>query len=136
MRRILSILLLMVLGLGPAADAGALASGPASGWTGKIDETRIPACCRRNGKHHCAMSTVGETAQTTGETSISANDCCPCSPRALVSTAPSVVAVLGGRRDAIGRTANLRLPHASTAPTRVSDRRSWPKRGPPADQNL
>ena len=64
MRRILSILLLLVLGLGPEAPATALASGlisgPASAWSGKVDESRLPACCRRNGKHHCAMS-AGES---------------------------------------------------------------------------
>ena len=45
MRRALSILLVLLFGLGPLAvtlDAG--------------DDSRLPACCRRHGAHHCAMA--------------------------------------------------------------------------------
>jgi hypothetical protein len=49
MRRGLSIFLVLVLGLGPLT--GVL---PAS------DDLRLPACCRRNGAHHCAMAAMME----------------------------------------------------------------------------
>jgi hypothetical protein len=136
MRRILSILLLLALGLGQAASAAALTSGPASGWTGKIDESRIPACCRRNGKHHCEMGSQGNSAQSAGETSIFAKDCCPCAPRALASTAPTVVAFLGVSAKSTGYASSLRVPFPTTASPLINDRRSRPKRGPPSDLEL
>ena len=49
MRRGLSILLVLVLGLGPLTEVL-----PAS------DDLRLPACCRRNGAHHCAMAAMME----------------------------------------------------------------------------
>jgi hypothetical protein len=45
MRRLLSITLVALLGL-----PSVMALLPGS------DESRLPACCRRNGAHHCAMS--------------------------------------------------------------------------------
>ena len=44
MRRSLSILLIMIFGLGPLAAA----------MEGNED-VKLPACCRRHGVHHCAM---------------------------------------------------------------------------------
>src|SRR5271156_3857634 len=126
MRRVLSILLLLVLSLGPAATAGALASGPASGWTGKIDESRIPACCRRNGKHHCSMGSQADSAPSTGETSVFANDSCPCSPRALASTAPTTVALLGFNASSTAYPSRLRVQLPTAAAWQISERRSWP----------
>ena len=49
MRRSLSILMVLVLGLGPLTEML-----PAS------DDLRLPACCRRNGMHHCAMAAMME----------------------------------------------------------------------------
>jgi hypothetical protein len=46
MRRALSIFLVLFFGLGPLA-----ATLPAE------DDSGLPACCRRHGTHHCAMST-------------------------------------------------------------------------------
>ena len=48
MRRSLSILLMLVFGLGPLTLA-----------LQQNDDASLPACCRRHGAHHCAMS--GET---------------------------------------------------------------------------
>jgi len=92
MRRLLSILLLLGLVLGPAFEAipaQALASGIAgqrSGWTGKVDESTIPLCCRRNGKHHCTMA---EPATQSRETVLTSSECCPCYPHSIAATAPS-----------------------------------------------
>jgi hypothetical protein len=136
MRRILSILLLLVLGLGPAGAADGLASGLRSGWTGKVDESRVPACCRRDGKHHCSMS-AEQFADLSGETTVAARESCPCMPQALASTAPQLSALAKNTPAAIGG-----LPaqfHASRAVTSVAhsgDSRDWPRRGPPAAQTL
>jgi hypothetical protein len=137
MRRILSILLAIGLGLGPAlaaVPANALAAGllsGRSGWTGKVDESSLPACCRRNGKHHCVI-----TALENGETSIAAPDCCPCLPHALVSTAPVTAALLAVSTDAQAYPAERVAARNSTDGVRSSDRHSWPKRGPPASQTI
>ena len=45
MRRALSILLVLFFGLGPLT---ATLQGS--------DDSRLPACCRRNGAHHCVMA--------------------------------------------------------------------------------
>jgi hypothetical protein len=45
MRRGLTFVLILLIWLGPLA--GALAAD---------DDSRLPACCRRHGKHHCDMS--------------------------------------------------------------------------------
>lgn len=135
MRRTLSILLALVLGLGPMISA-VPASALISGWTGKADESRLPACCRRNGKHHCAMAATNQTAGPAGETTVSARETCPCMPRTLASTAPSVTAVLHSTAVAITLPAEPHAAHASTHVARTSDLRSQPKRGPPASQLL
>jgi hypothetical protein len=45
MRRALSILLIAFFSLGPL-----------TAWSGADDDSRLPACCRRHGRHHCAMN--------------------------------------------------------------------------------
>ncbi len=92
MRRLLSILLLLGLILGPALEAipaqalawshgSAQRSALRSGWTGKLDESTIPLCCRRNGKHHCTM------AVPAGETVLTSSECCPCFPHSIAAAA-------------------------------------------------
>ena len=134
MRRILSILMLLVLGLGPVVPAEALASGMASGWTGKANESRLPACCRRGGKHHCAMDSA--RPESASETVVSAKDSCPFSPHSLTSTAPTAAALVNAPASSIAYCTGLRTLRASTVAATMSERRNWPKRGPPAAQIL
>jgi hypothetical protein len=134
MRRILSILMLLVLGLGPVVPAEALASGMASGWTGKVDEARLPACCRRGGKHHCEMGS--SRPESASETIISAKDCCPFSPHSLTSIAPTASALASAPVSSIAYGTELRARCAHAAAATMSERRNWPKRGPPAAQIL
>lgn len=134
MRRILSILLLLALGLGPALPAGALASSIRSGWTGKVDESRIPACCRRNGKHHCDMSALPAPA---GETTVAASsECCPCAPRALVSTAPASAALAAALQASFEFRTALRTTRPRTVAIRTRGDLARPKRGPPSLQTI
>ena len=65
MRRGLSILLVFLFGLGPLA-----ATLEAS------DESLLPACCRRHGDHHCAMS-ARALAQADPSPAFSASSRCP-----------------------------------------------------------
>lgn len=134
MRRLLSILLLAILGLGPATSAiPALASGLLS-WTGKIDESSLPACCRRHGKHHCAMTGQTEQASSGGETTLAANDTCPFAPQAMAATAPSVGAVLTPAFHPTLLASEPCVPRAAVTLAVLANRRSQPKRGPPTPQ--
>lgn len=129
MRRILSILLMLVLGLAPAIAAvpgGALALG----WNTHGDESALPACCRRHGVHHCAMGTQA-TGNTTNETSISAAGCCPCWPHALASTAAPLAALRSHSRT-LHIAIERHSPHQAEIAAGISDRRTWPRRGPPS----
>jgi hypothetical protein len=137
MRRILSILLVLVLGMGPAiatVPANALSLGLASalrsGLSGKVDELRVPVCCRRNGKHHCAMGSGADAAG--GETSVSSQETCPFPPRSLASTAPTAAAIVGAPAKSSPIPTELRAIHGDTTEDRASNLRAWPTRGPPS----
>jgi len=124
MRRILSILFTLVLSLGPAA-ASVPAQALASGWTGKVDESKIAACCRRNGVHHCTMPS--------GETALSASGGCPNIPQPL-ATAVVPVAALPSTGTSFLPLASVRSVLQSQAEcNRFSDRHAHPKRGPPSE---
>jgi hypothetical protein len=130
MRRLLSILLLAILSLGPAISA-IPANALASGWTGKVDESRIPACCRRGGKHHCGMAGELKQADFGRETTVAANEACPCAPQAIAATAPSVAAVLNSPLHSALLASQLRVRLNAVTLAVLASRRSQPKRGPP-----
>jgi hypothetical protein len=135
MRRILSILLLLALGLGPAGAVDGLASGLRSGWTGKVDESRVPACCRHDGKHHCSMS-AEQFADLSGKTTVAARESCPCMPQTLASTAPQLSALAKSTSAATDFPAQFHAPLTVTSAAHTGDCRDWPRRGPPAAQTL
>jgi len=123
LRRILAISLLLIFGLPLFA--------PLSGWSEASADT--PACCRKDGKHHCAMqdSSSGQKQQVT----IVAEKC-PYSPAAVANVivlpfAPPVTsAIFAGIAQ-----------HPATHPQvearyRISFDRSRLKRGPPASSLL
>src|SRR5574337_833410 len=73
MRRALSIVLIVFFGLGPLSATLQAAS-----------DSRLPACCRRNGAHHCAMSrallALMQKAVSGSTTVVSAPPHCPYFP--------------------------------------------------------
>jgi len=133
----LAAILILVLGLGSGAEAlpaGALSSAFASGWTGKVDESRLPACCRRNGKHHCAMNSdgaEGQAAEAVKETAVSVRESCPLQPHSLASTAPQFAALAHAPASSLVFPDRLRSLHGIVLAAELSARRNWPKRGPP-----
>jgi len=132
MKRILSVLLTLVLGLGPG-----LAAIPANaltfGWGAGLGESNLPACCRRNGVHHCMMNAAQLRGLRSGneETSFSSSNCCPCFPRALATSVTPSHALAGKSASQMALIAERRTSQASEAAAQVSARRNWPKRGPP-----
>jgi hypothetical protein len=122
MRRALSLFLILFLGLGPLA-----ATLEAS------DDARLPACCRRNGVHHCGMTTrmAAMMVQTDGKPILTAPSTCPYFPAGIV--APSTTLALS--TPSISMPVLLAQPHgpsAARAAARLSQLRTRAGRGPPA----
>jgi hypothetical protein len=123
MFRVVSTALLLVLSFTLIAPLLAL---------GQTGESNLPACCRRNGKHHCAMRMVERTVAKTSGTQVGA-------PPEKCPYCPSSVATSGHRPLALVDTASV-LGTLETLPTviaqteskwRISRDRSRQKRGPP-----
>jgi hypothetical protein len=124
LRRLLSILLLVVFGLPVVSPLFAMES---------MDQTRLPACCRRDGKHHCmaSMSDRNGLRQTTRAFS-TPTEKCPYCPSAVIAVhtdllalppAKAVFASLVSHPSGTAQTDSLR---------RISRDRSRQKRGPPS----
>ena len=106
------------------APLAAAATGPDPG-------SRMPACCRRDGKHKCSMA-AGATAEN-GVTRV-APERCPCCTKGTgqQSASPSFAAVPPDFHALRG----LLYSHPAGAPQtlarqRVSELNSWSRRGPP-----
>jgi len=123
MRRIVTIALLMILSLPLLSPLFA-----AGGWN-----SALPACCRRDGKHHCAMSSMQTSTGTdAGHQFSSIQERCP--------YCPSSIQWFGSHADAPWLSASTTIPFPpsfalSIAQTeahyRISSERARQKRGPP-----
>jgi hypothetical protein len=93
----------------------------------------IPACCRRDGKHKCAM-TVKPVAGA-GNTLAMVSDVCPCCPKGSVQASVTTAdAAFTPERTAFYLPVfalESGLPQ-TLARQRISEHRAWRKRGPPA----
>jgi hypothetical protein len=92
-------------------------------------EAGVPACCRRDGKHHCAML-AAPSLPDKGVGSI--REKCPYTPAALTvvvlpSFAPSTAAAIFA-----GVVQHTSVAPQTSARGRVSYNRSRQKRGPPS----
>ncbi|MGB6692418.1 MAG: hypothetical protein WBE76_31640 [Terracidiphilus sp.] len=124
MRRSLSILLI-----------GFFSLGPLMAWSGGDDDSRLPACCRRHGQHHCAMSedaAIVLAQEASGNTPVfRAPSHCPYFPEYLSrSMAPSqwLAAI------AVSLPASLSQAHSPAAlpvAIRLQPVRARAGRGPP-----
>jgi hypothetical protein len=122
MRRALSILLILSFGLGPLAAT-----------LGASEDARLPACCRRHGAHHCAMSmgmaaTMAEASS--GETMVR--------PPLTCSNFPGATAAIRGPHALASTPMSLLVllaqPHSSAAGraiARLSQIRTRSGRAPP-----
>ena len=106
MRRALSILLVLFFSLGPLTAA-----------LRADDDSRLPACCRRHGQHHCAMngpSSIAAMLAASGATPVvTAPAHCPYFPeflsRSMAPTsalAPAAFAIPAPRVQALSLSPN------------------------------
>jgi hypothetical protein len=123
MRRGISILLVLFFGLGPLS-----ATLQAS------DDSRLPACCRRHGAHHCAMSDAmmaGMLQAASGKPILTAPAHCPLYPSGGCAAVAPVYALAPSGESL---QTLLACEHTAVA-TRVAERtsrlRSHAVRGPP-----
>lgn len=124
MRRLLSIFLILLFWLGPLA-----AILPANA------ESRLPACCRRHGTHHCAMS-AEQYAQTTQASSssnpvLTAPSHCPYFPGSMAVATTPIHALASSSADPPVLPAKAHSLAASRAGARLSQIRTRAGRGPP-----
>jgi len=117
MRRILALLLLAVFGLPTVAPLLAM---------GQDIDAHLPACCRRNGAHHCMMN----TDQQSNTPAFSAR--CPNFPRpTMTAPAGTFAAIATPSLLAFTDISTLAAPQRAETQRRISRERSRHKRGPP-----
>jgi|SRR5580658_7627566 hypothetical protein len=124
MRRALSISLILFFGLGPLAAT-----------LGASDDAGLPACCRRHGAHHCAMSMrmaamMAETAS--GKPVFTAPLTCPYFPGYIAATTSVMQALTPAPVNLPDLLAQPHTPQAARAAARLSQTRTRAGRGPPA----
>lgn len=122
MRRALSILMVLVFGLGPL-----------SVMLGASEDSRLPPCCRRHGAHHCAMNAgVASIIAESGETSLTAPATCSSFPGSAAATISAPQALANVPVSSIAQIAQPHFPSAAWAAARMSQIRTRVGRGPPA----
>jgi hypothetical protein len=122
LRRLLAISLLVVLSLSFVSPLLALSTKTGSD---------LPACCRRNGRHHCMSGAAAGLTQYAAPTLNGSAEKCPYCPRATavvheafsVPTAQAVYA---------GLIAHPAVAAQTESKLRISLGRARQKRGPPA----
>ncbi|HUB52721.1 MAG TPA: hypothetical protein VL986_11255 [Terracidiphilus sp.] len=128
MRRGLSIFLILLFGLGPLSS---LIDGS--------EESNLPACCRRHGAHHCAMSVqvaarmrATESAESEKSPTLSSPSTCSQYPGAIALLFTPLQALLAA-------AVNVQAPHtfvfvsAAMQPSPLATpARAHSGRGPPA----
>jgi hypothetical protein len=124
MRRAIAILMLLIF--------GSFLGAPLLATTNSIEQNNLPACCRRNGSHHCV---TGMTEGDPGTTQVSAPpEKCPMFPHTGQMT-PVKNSAIAPSSTGVFYACLQSHPacHAqSEAHRRISFDRSRQKRGPPA----
>jgi hypothetical protein len=121
MRRSFGGFLILVFWLGPL-----LALLPAS------TESRLPACCRRHGAHHCAMAPMQEGVANGAAPAFGASSHCPRYPATLAaSVAPLDALTVSAPRTPAQAVQSIALA-ASVSALQPAVLYSRLNRGPPA----
>jgi hypothetical protein len=121
-RRLLSFALLLVFGLPVVA--------PALGSTADA-QTGLPACCRRNGAHHCTKTPEQLAAMLHGDHFAAVQSKCPCCPSAPINLHQQTMALHTPGIQAIGFVSLTAKCRQAAASARVALAGARHKRGPP-----
>jgi len=99
---------------------------------GQTGEATPPACCRRDGRHHCSMSIAERTAARKSGTEVGGPlEKCPYCPSSVATTGHSPLALVASS-SGLGIPETLPAVIAQTeSKWRISRDRSRQKRGPP-----
>lgn len=124
MRQTVCASLILIFWLGPLA-----AILPAN------SELRLPACCRRHGVHHCAMSAgmapVSDQSSTSSAPALTAPAHCSSYPGCMLSSTGPVEALVASPLTAPVLLSTTHSPAAARAAARLSVLRTRANRGPP-----
>jgi hypothetical protein len=123
MQRVSTILLLVVFSLSLIAPA--LIANSAS---------NVPACCRKDGQHHCSMLNMGEQqGRPSGPEFKSLGSKCPFFLQGGAAPASGKLGTMSPSGVFFAAIVSHPTAHAQTqAQYRVSFSRAWQERGPPA----
>jgi hypothetical protein len=107
---------------------------------GQSAESRLPACCRRNGKHHCAMSMAEKGQLSVRDTAPSftapAERCPYCPANLMTGQLHGIVAATQSQAFYAGLVSHPAGTPQTKSKRRISENRSGQKRGPPSQVNL
>jgi hypothetical protein len=124
MRRPLAFLLILFFALGPL-----------HGLLEASDDLRLPACCRRHGAHHCAMSEDVQAAlerATSSAPVFTAAATCPSFPSFAFGFSTPSHALTAGASWAPALLERAHTPVTSSADVRTIDIRTRSGRAPPS----
>jgi hypothetical protein len=91
----------------------------------------LPACCRRDGKHHCMMRRMQQLGGSQKGIS-SVTEKCPCQPASTCAVHSPVFKPEAGKRFCAQVPRHPVLAPGTEALSNISFLRSHPKRGPPS----
>jgi len=122
-RRLFSITLLLLFSLPLITPLFALGGTP---------ESRLPACCRRNGAHHCMMSSEQMANLEVGHHFRTARSKCPMFPQAIAPVHHEALGIHMASAFYAGLLSHPAQFHQVEAWARVALDGARQKRGPPS----
>lgn len=96
------------------------------------NEASLPACCRRNGAHHCSMGRLRAAILASGQPIVSAPSTCPSYPGENALTTAPLYGIAPAAAAELALRTTPHTPAASRAAARVSAARARSTRGPPS----
>jgi hypothetical protein len=125
-RRLLAILIALLVGLPTVSPLFALSTG---------DDLSRPACCRRDGKHHCMLVDMdmsgASSTDRTGFSAPSVSERCPYGANSVPTTAHPDWTLDTAQAIFAGVVAHPAVAPQTESKRRISAERSRHKRGPP-----